>query len=112
MTTTLSMIVLILGCAVVTWLPRIIPFILVRNIELPDVVLRFLQYIPICILSALVFQALLNTEGNFVTLHWENTLAFVPTLFVAIWTKSLSKTVIVGVVTVAIIRNFFSLPMS
>jgi|SRR5690606_226744 len=107
MTTTLSMVLLILGCAFVTWLPRVIPFILVRNIELPDVVLRWLQYIPVCILSALVFQALLNTEGKFVTLHLESVIAFIPTLFVAIWTKSLSKTVIVGVVTVAIIRHFF-----
>jgi branched-subunit amino acid transport protein len=101
------MVLLILGCALVTWLPRVIPFILVRNLELPQVVLRWLQFIPVCILSALVFQSLLNTEGKFVTLNGENTVAFVPTLLVALWTKSLSKTVIVGVLTVAILRNFF-----
>lgn len=107
MTTTLSMFLLIMGCALVTWLPRIIPFILVRNIELPNIVLRWLQFIPVCILSALVFQSLLNTEGTVVTLNWESTIAFIPTLFVAIFTKSLSKTVVVGVLTVAILRNFF-----
>ncbi|MED3661794.1 AzlD domain-containing protein [Ureibacillus sp. FSL K6-8385] len=107
MTTTLSMFLLILGCALVTWLPRVIPFILVRNIELPKVVLRWLQFIPVCILSSLVFQSLLDAEGKFVSLNLENTVAFVPTLLVAIWTKSLSKTVIVGVLTVALLRNFF-----
>ncbi|NLY80033.1 MAG: AzlD domain-containing protein [Lysinibacillus sp.] len=107
MMTTLSMVLLILGCAFVTWAPRVIPFILVRNIELPNVVLRWLQFIPVCILSALVFQSLLNTEGKFVTLNWESTIAFMPTLLVAIWTKSLSKTVVVGVLTVAVLRNFF-----
>lgn len=107
MTTTFMMFLLILGCAFVTWLPRVIPFILVRTIELPKVVLRWLQFIPVCILSALVFQSLFNTEGKFVTLHWESTIAFVPTLFIALWTKSLSKTVVAGVFTVAILRNFF-----
>lgn len=101
------MFLLIVGCALVTWLPRVIPFILVRNIELPNVVLSWLQFIPVCILSALVFQSLLNPEGPFVTLNWESAIAFVPTLLVAVWTKSLSKTVVVGVLAVAVLRNFF-----
>lgn len=105
MTTTLSMVFIILGCAIVTWLPRVIPFLLVRNIELPNIVMRWLKFIPICILSALVFDSLLNNEGKFVTFNWENLLAFIPTVIVAIVTKSLSKTVICGVITMAIIRN-------
>lgn len=107
MTTTISMILLILGCALVTWIPRVIPFILVRSVKLPDIVLRWLSYIPVCILSALVVQSLLHSEGKFVTLDWLNFIALIPTLLVAIMTKSLSKTVIVGVITMAIIRNFF-----
>ncbi|MEJ9280890.1 AzlD domain-containing protein [Ureibacillus thermosphaericus] len=107
MTTTLSMFLLILGCAFVTWVPRVTPFILVRNIQLPNIVLRWLQFIPVCILSALVFQALLREEGKFVTFNIESTIAFIPTLLVAIWTKSLSITVVVGVLTVAVLRNFF-----
>lgn len=107
MTTSLSMILLILGCAVVTWLPRIIPFILVRNVQLPDVVLRWLAYIPVCILSALVLESLFQAEGAIVTFNWLNVLAFIPTLFVAIFTKSLSKTVVVGVLSMAILRYFF-----
>lgn len=106
MTTTLSMILLILGCALVTWVPRIIPFMLVRSVKLPDVVLRWLSYIPVCILSALVIQSLLVSEEKFVTVDWMNFIVLIPTLIVAIMTKSLSKTVIVGVITMAIVRYF------
>ncbi len=107
MTTTLSMILLILGCAVVTWIPRIIPFMLVRSVKLPDVVLRWLSYIPVCILSALVIQSLLVPTDKFVTIDWMNFIVLIPTLIVAVITKSLSKTVIVGVITMAIVRNIF-----
>ncbi|PYF07664.1 AzlD domain-containing protein [Ureibacillus chungkukjangi] len=104
MSISLPVLLLMLGCALVTWVPRVVPFILVRNIQLPDVVLRWLAYIPVCILSALVLESLFEAEEKFVTFDWLNLLAFIPTLFVAIWTKSLSKTVIVGVVTMAILR--------
>ncbi len=71
MTTTASMVWLIIGCALVTWLPRIIPFMFVRSVKLPDVVLKWLSFIPVCILSALVIENLLDTESkNFVTLDW------------------------------------------
>lgn len=106
MTTSLSMLLLMIGCAIVTWLPRIIPFMLVRNVKLPDVILKWLSYIPICILSALVLESLFHSEDNMVTLDWLNVLAFIPTLIVAIYTKSLFKTVIVGVLTMALIRFF------
>ncbi|MBD8025375.1 AzlD domain-containing protein [Ureibacillus sp. Re31] len=106
MTTSLSMLLLMIGCAIVTWLPRVIPFMLVRNVKLPDVILKWLSYIPICILSALVLESLFHSEDNMVTLDWLNVLAFIPTLIVAIYTKSLFKTVIVGVLTMALIRFF------
>ena len=51
-------LLIILGSGIVTWLPRIIPFLLVRKLQLPDVVIRFLSYVPICILTALFVQNL------------------------------------------------------
>lgn len=105
--TTWTMVLLILGCAVVTWVPRIVPFALVKNITMPDVVLRWLAYIPVCILSALVIESFIDAEGNYVTLDWLSVAAFIPTLVMAVWTKSLSKTVVVGVLTMAVLRYFF-----
>ena len=106
MSISFSMLLLMLGCAFVTWVPRVIPFILVRNVKLPDVVLRWLAYIPVCILSALVLESLFQKEGSIVTFDWLNLAAFIPTLVIAIWTKSLSKTVIIGVITMAGLRFF------
>lgn len=101
---TTAIIWTIVGCSVVTWLPRIIPFIFVRNVKLPKVVLKWLSFIPICILSALVVENLLNTDRSFVSINWPVFAAFIPTLIIAIWTKSLSTTVIVGVISMAAIR--------
>ncbi|WP_341301679.1 AzlD domain-containing protein [Lysinibacillus sp. FSL H8-0500] len=107
MTTTSYMVWLIIGCAVVTWLPRIIPFMFVRSIALPDVVLKWLSFIPVCILSALVIENLLDTESDkVVTLDWPIFVTFVPTLIIALVTKSLSITVVAGVIIMAAVRFF------
>ncbi|OCS90422.1 AzlD domain-containing protein [Caryophanon latum] len=102
--TTMTMLLLIVGCMVVTWLPRMLPFLVVRTVTLPPIVLRWLQYIPVCILSALVFETIFQVEERFVTINWLHAVALVPTFVVAIWTKSLSLTVVVGVVTMACLR--------
>ena len=62
MTTTTSMILIIIGCAIVTWIPRAVPFMFVRSVKLPDVILRWLSFIPVCILSALVIENLFSEE--------------------------------------------------
>lgn len=108
MTTTFAMVLLILGCALVTWVPRVLPFILVKNMKMPDIVLRWLAYIPVCILSALVIEGFFKHEQSFVTVNWLNVAAFIPTLLVALLTKSLSKTVIAGVFTMALLRFLFA----
>lgn len=107
MTTTLAMVLLIIGCALVTWIPRILPFVFVKNMKMPDVVLRWLAYIPVCILSALVIEGFFSKQQSFVVVDWLNVGAFIPTLLVALLTKSLSKTVIAGVVTMAVLRLLF-----
>ena len=108
MTTSIGMVLLILGCALVTWIPRILPFVLVKNLKMPDILLRWLAYIPVCILSALVIEGLFEKKAHIVTVQWIHVMALVPTLIVALLTKSLSKTVVVGVLTMAIIRYFFT----
>ena len=102
--TTWGMFLLIVCCALVTWIPRIIPFIFVKKVQLPDVVLRWLTYIPICILSALVFESLFYKGETLVLLDWQSFFAFIPTIIVALMTKSLSITVLVGVASMAIVR--------
>lgn len=104
--TTMNMLLLMIGCMLVTWIPRILPFLFVRAITLPQIVLRWLTYIPICILSALVFETIFNVGETVVTIDWLHLLALIPTFLIAIWTRSLSLTVVVGVVTMALLRLF------
>lgn len=108
MMTSLGMVLVILGCALVTWIPRIMPFVLVKNIKMPNIVLRWLAYIPVCILSALVIEGFFEKQDQLVTIHWMNVIVFIPTLLIALLTKSLSKTVIAGVLTMAIMRYLFT----
>ena len=108
MMTSWGMVLVILGCALVTWIPRIMPFVLVKNIKMPNIVLRWLAYIPVCILSALVIEGFFEKQDQLVTIHWMNVIVFIPTLLIALLTKSLSKTVIAGVLTMAIMRYLFT----
>lgn len=99
-----SMFIVILLCAFVTWLPRIIPFIIVKRTPLPQSVMKFLAYIPICILSALIFESIFVQGATFTTIRLNNLCALLPTVIIAIWTKSLSITVIAGVAIMAFVR--------
>lgn len=41
---------------VVSWVPRVAPFILVKYKGLPEIVIRFLKYLPVSILFALTLS--------------------------------------------------------
>lgn len=91
--------------AVVTWVPRVFPFILVKYRELPNIVVRFLNYLPLTIIFALMLSSFFHLEvGQAPTLKWIDTLASIPTLLVAFRYKNLLWTVIVGIVSMALIR--------
>ncbi|HEY4600486.1 MAG TPA: AzlD domain-containing protein [Cerasibacillus sp.] len=99
---------IIIGSGLVTWLPRIIPFLFVKNIQLPKVILKWLTFVPVCILSALVFTNLFEQgDSRAVTFNLPYVFAFIPTVLIAVWTKSLFLTVALGVVSMAVIRFIF-----
>ncbi|MBD7968391.1 AzlD domain-containing protein [Paenibacillus gallinarum] len=104
MTISTNMIWLILGCMLVTLLPRIIPFIFVRSVQMPEVVLKWLSYIPVCILTALVTESMLQDTGSLLRFDWYVVIALIPSVITAVWTKSLSLTVIIGVACMALLR--------
>ena len=106
MTISMFMIWLLIGCALVTFIPRILPFIFVRSIKLPKVVIKWLSFIPVCILTALVVEGLIIETEQLVSIDWQVVLVIIPTLLIALKTKSLSLTVIGGVIFMAVIRFF------
>jgi len=107
MNVNLTILFIIMGCAIVTIIPRITPFILIRNIKLPKIIIKWLSFIPVCIFTALIVDSFIVQEGSIISIDWFVLAAILPTLIVAIWTKSLSLTVIVGILSMAAIRLLF-----
>jgi branched-subunit amino acid transport protein len=100
---------IITGAAAVTLIPRIVPLVLLSRIDLPQGVVRWLGFVPIAVLAALLAQAVVMPDGQ---LSWppENLamIAIVPVLAVAVRTKSLITTVAGGVAMMALLRWAFA----
>jgi branched-subunit amino acid transport protein len=101
------------GMALVTVLPRLLPILLLPGRRLPPVLERWLSLIVPAILSALLFPDLLfihDTASVVFTLSTSNIflMASIPTFFIAWKTKSLYKTIVVGMVAVALLRLFLA----
>lgn len=107
MSLNVSILLIIVGSAIVTFIPRVIPFIVIRKIGLPKIVIKWLSFIPICIFTALIVDSFIIQDESLLSIDWSVLAAIIPTLIVAIRTKSLSVTVIVGIVCMATIRFLF-----
>ncbi|MBM7557972.1 AzlD domain-containing protein [Halanaerobacter jeridensis] len=59
-----NLILIIIGMAVVTYIPRLLPLALFSNLHLPPFFKRFLEFIPYTALSALIFPAILSATGS------------------------------------------------
>jgi branched-subunit amino acid transport protein len=103
----LSLLLIILGCALVTFVPRITPFVLIRNLKLPQPLLKFLNYIPVCLLTSLIVQGVIVKNDSEVSIDWHTLIIIIPTLLTALKSKSLLLTVLVGIVSAAIVRFIF-----
>ena len=97
----------IVASGLVTLIPRVLPLAVLSRITLPGWLVRWLRYVPVAVLAALLAQAVLVTNGH-ITAPPANLgpIAVVPTLAVAIRTRSLIGTVVVGVATMAVLRWF------
>ncbi|CAJ2230469.1 AzlD domain-containing protein [Fructilactobacillus sanfranciscensis] len=98
-------LLVIVGCGLVTWLTRVIPFILLKKFELPISFVEFLSFVPVVIMSALWFNGLFVQHlGHLPSLNIENLLASIPTVISAIISKNLLVIVAVGILSLAITR--------
>ncbi|WP_114569799.1 AzlD domain-containing protein [Exiguobacterium flavidum] len=101
-----DVLILILLAGLVTWIPRVLPFIVLHRLKVPQVVAEFLSFVPVCLLGALSIQSLFVHEAGQFSLSSEHILAAVPTILTAIFSRSLVSTVIVGVLSMALVRYF------
>ena len=101
-------LLIIVGCAIVTFLPRVLPLVIFSQMKLPKWLIRWLKNVPVAVMAALLAQELLLSNNQFsISDNFLKLLAAVPAFIIAILTKSLLGTVMVGVVFMAILRFAF-----
>lgn len=100
-----DLLITVLGMALVTYLPRLLPAWLLRGRALPPFIAAWLRYIPAAVLAALLLPSLL-VEGGRLNLTWDNLYlwAALPAALAAWKWKSLFGTVLVGMALVALAR--------
>ena len=98
----------IIFSGLVTWIPRVIPFVLVKYKGLPAIVERFLKFLPVSIIFALILSSVVTGKvGSFPQIKWLDFLAIFPTALVAFRYRNLVGSVIFGVVLIAVLRLVF-----
>lgn len=99
---------LIFLMALVTFLPRVIPILTLSRRSLPEPVERWLSYVPVAVLSALLAPALFMVEGE-INLAFSGNPALwvsIPVLITAILSRNLFITVLAGMFLIALVRFF------
>ncbi|MCK1995032.1 AzlD domain-containing protein [Peribacillus muralis] len=101
----LGVFLVIVGAAIVTFIPRVLPLMILSRIELPEWGLRWLNYVPISVMAALIGQEILIHDGKFPSITDNvHLLAAIPTFLIAIKTRSLLATVLSGVILFMFLR--------
>ncbi len=101
-------LIIIMGCALVTFIPRVLPLMLLSQMELPKWVIRWLKNVPVAVMAALLAQDLLLSENEIsISANILKLLAAIPAFAIAIFTKSLLGTVVVGVIFMMLLRFIF-----
>ncbi|MDL2266564.1 AzlD domain-containing protein [Desulfovibrio sp. OttesenSCG-928-G15] len=104
-------LVLIAGMALVTYIPRALPLMVLSSREINPLLMRWLEMVPPAVLAALLAPELFLRPGPEKTFFFssENVflMAAVPTVIVGWLTKSFFGTVAAGMVMVALLRYFF-----
>ncbi|CYV81350.1 AzlD domain-containing protein [Streptococcus suis] len=103
-----SILLIILVAALVTWVPRVLPFVLTQNKSLPPKLVKFLSFLPITIIFALTLSSIMDEKvGSLPNLLPVESLALLPTFLVVLRTKNILLAVVVGVLTTAALRLIF-----
>jgi branched-subunit amino acid transport protein len=67
----MTLVYLVIAMAIVTYIPRMVPLVLLQHIRMPSYLSRFMEFIPYAALSALIFPGILYSTGG----HFESAIA-------------------------------------
>lgn len=105
-----EILLLIIGCMVVTIIPRVLPLMLINSLRPPPVVLQWLQYAVPAIIAALLVQDLISGGGEQITYGLNSRfLAGIVALVVAFITRSIIATVLLGIASYSLLNLLFGL---
>ncbi len=101
---------MIIGVSIVSLAPRIFPVAFFSRYEFSAVIKEWLSYVAPAVLGGLTALSVLAPRGE-IDISAQNIYiwAFLPTIIVAIKFKNLFVTLLVGIVTMAILYNFLPL---
>ena len=90
-------LLMVIGMALVTYIPRMLPVTLLSRIKIPDLLIRILKFVGPAILASLLAPAIFISDGA-VNISFNNIylLAALPTFLTAYLTKSIFTTVFLG----------------
>lgn len=96
---------IIAGMAVLNFAVRFTPIAIVSRLELPRPVMRWLSYIPIAVMGALVSAEVLRPGGEDI-LPWRNPYLFaaIPTALAYQKSRSFMGSIVVGIIAFIAIR--------
>lgn len=74
-------ILLIIGMGIVTYLPRMIPIVILEKLELPPFIKRFLGFVPYAALGALIFPGILESTNSYASAIFGGLISVLIALF-------------------------------
>ena len=90
--------------ALVTYLPRALPLALAGRLRLPKALERGLDFVPIAVLTAIIAQTALVKDGALdLSLHNHHAVAALVAFAVAVLTRHLFFTIVVGLACFALL---------
>ena len=99
---------LLLGMGIVTYLPRVLPLLVLAQRNLPQGLLDWLGLIPVAILAALLAPGLLvSGVERSLDLGKPELFAAIPTLLFALRTRSLGGSVLLGMALFWLAQRWF-----
>jgi len=101
-----SIWIMIFCVSAVSLLPRILPVALFSRFEFPEILKRWLSFVAPAVLGGLTALSVLAPSGSIdISLQNRYIWVFIPTLLVAVKTRSLFWTLAVGIVSMALLYH-------
>ena len=104
-----EVLLIVLGSALVTVLPRVLPLVVLSRLDLPAWARAWLSYVPVSILGSLLASELFLPGGRMAPLAGNLSLiAIVPAIALAWAYRSIIGAVLAGVAAMALLRAFLA----